>query len=49
MWMSKNKLSHDPDISFELRRVCVEECEALINCKYEIIKELDKFFEIKNG
>lgn len=48
VWMPKNKLSHDFNISCELRRTYAEECETLINREYEIITELDKFFEIKN-
>ena len=44
-WMPKNKLSHDPKISCELRRKYAEECEKLINYEYEIVEELDKYFE----
>jgi hypothetical protein len=44
-WMPKNKMSHSPDISYKLRREYTEECEKLINREYEIIEELDQYFE----
>ena len=49
MWMSKNKLSHDLNISYSLRRRYAEECEVLINCEYKVVEELDKFFKLKHG
>jgi len=44
-WMPKNKLSHDHTISYKLRRQYGEECEKLINKEYEIVNEIDKYFE----
>ena len=44
-WMPKNKLSHDHAVSYELRREYAEECEKLISYEYEIVEELDKYFE----
>ena len=48
-WMPKNKLSHDLSISYELRRKYAEDCEKLINYEYELVEQIDKYFEIKNG
>lgn len=47
-WMPKNKLSHDTNISYGLRREYAEECEKLINREYEIVEKLDEFFDVKN-
>ena len=47
-WMPKNKLSHDSNVSYELRRKYAEECEELINQEYVIVDKLDKFFEKEN-
>lgn len=47
-WMKQNKLSHDETLPNDERRKYAEESERLINCEYEIVEELDKFFDIKN-
>jgi len=44
-WMKQNKLSHDESLSNSERRKYAEESERLINREYEIVEELDKFFE----
>lgn len=43
--MKQNKLSHDESLSNSERRKYAEESERLINREYEIVEELDKFFE----
>jgi hypothetical protein len=45
IWIPKNKLSHDINISCELRRKYAEECEEIITHRYEIMKQLDKYFQ----
>lgn len=47
-WMPKNKLSHDSLIEVSVRRTYAEQCEKLINREYEIIEEIDKYFEKMN-
>ena len=44
MWMAKNKLSHDPAVSFKLRRAYARECEELIDHEYKVVEKLDRFF-----
>lgn len=48
-WMPKNKLSHDSTIPSNVRRKYAEECEELINREYEIVEEIDSYFEKENG
>lgn len=48
LWMKQNKLSHDESLSDKDRRQHAEESERLINREYEIVEEIDKFFEPKN-
>lgn len=45
VWMKQNKLSHDENLSNSERRKYAEESERLINREYEIVEEIDKFFE----
>jgi hypothetical protein len=49
LWMKHNTISHDVNISNELRRKSAEECEILINREYLIVEQLDKTFEKVNG
>ena len=49
MWMKHNTISHDVNISNNLRRKSGEECEVLINREYLIVNQLDKIFEKING
>ena len=49
MWMKHNTISHDVNVSYELRRKSAEECEILINKEYLIVEQLDKFFDKTNG
>jgi len=44
-WMKQDKISHDTNLSYKVRRKAAEECEILINREYTITSQMDKFFE----
>jgi hypothetical protein len=45
LWMENNTLCRDESLSYESRRRCVDKCEKLIQEEYEIVEQLDSFFE----
>jgi hypothetical protein len=45
IWMKSNFISHDLNVSIELRRKSVERCESLRDEIYIVVEHLDNFFK----
>lgn len=45
LWMKYNHIVNNKDASIKNRRTAAIECERLINKEYQIVEQLDGFFE----
>ena len=47
-WMRSDKMARSTELDYKIRREHAEKCESLIKREYQIINQLNRFFENNN-